>query len=71
MGGALVPLHHEAILELLFDESNSGVFGIRIWRDVGRFGGEFLEEFGLIFGLFLGMRISNFDTGFRILGLEE
>ena len=26
MGGARVPLHHEDILELLFDESHSGVF---------------------------------------------
>ena len=37
VGGAQVPLHHEDILELLFDESHSGM---RIWGYVGKVWGE-------------------------------
>ena len=36
MGGPWVPLHHEASLEHLFEESHSGAFGMIIWGYVGR-----------------------------------
>ena len=57
MGGARVPLHHEDILELLFDESHSGVF----WDENLGISGEslgrtFIRIWGYFFSL-LGTRI--------------
>ena len=57
MGGAGFPLHHEAILELLFDESHFGVFWDENLGICGEIlGRTFKGSWGYFVG-FLGMRI--------------
>ena len=45
VGGTMVPLHHEAFLELLFDKSHSGLFGTRLWGDIGRLLGDLTGDY--------------------------
>ena len=44
VGGARVPLHHEDILELIFDESHSGVF----WDDISGDFGENMKHYFML-----------------------
>ena len=64
MGGAWVPLHHEDILELLFDESHSGV----LWDENLGISGESLgRTFIRIWGYFVGFLFFTWDENLNII----